>query len=75
MTQEEHDEHRRARSPWRGGWLGLYVNPEDPRLWVPKKRPGFGWTLNLGHRHAGLAVALLAAFVAAAVAASLLLDS
>ena len=41
------DEKR--NDPWRGGWLGLYVDREDPRLWVPKKRPGFGWTLNLGH--------------------------
>jgi len=26
-------------------WGVIYVNPEDPRLWVPK-RIGVGWTLN-----------------------------
>jgi uncharacterized membrane protein len=36
-------------SHWHGGWLGLYVNPDDPRTWVPKRRPAFGWTLNFAH--------------------------
>jgi uncharacterized membrane protein len=37
---------------WHGGLLGLYVNPGDPRIWVPKRRPGFGWTLNFAHAKA-----------------------
>jgi len=52
---------------WRGGWLGLYVNRDDPRLWVPKKRPGWGWTVNLGHRKAPLVLAGLGAVVLGAV--------
>ena len=31
------------------GW-GLYRDPADRRLIVPKRSPGFGWTINLGHR-------------------------
>jgi uncharacterized membrane protein len=34
---------------WRGGLLGLYVAPRDPRTWVHKKY-GYGWTLNFAHR-------------------------
>lgn len=34
---------------WRGGLLGVYVAPRDPRIWVPKKY-GYGWTLNFAHR-------------------------
>ncbi|HJV48108.1 MAG TPA: DUF5808 domain-containing protein [Geothrix sp.] len=29
-------------------WGLFYVNPADPRIWVPK-RFGIGWTLNFGH--------------------------
>ena len=62
MAEENDDDH------WRGGWLGLYVNRENSRLWVPKKRPGVGWTLNLGHPRArwvlvGIGVVILAAAV------------
>ena len=56
---------------WRGGWLGLYVNARDGRLWVPKKRPGLGWTLNLGHPHARWVIALLLALVAAGMLAAM----
>jgi uncharacterized membrane protein len=35
---------------WRGGWLGLYVAPNDPRILVRKREPRFGWTLNFAHR-------------------------
>jgi len=34
------------------GWNGIvYMNPRDPRLWVPKIS-GFGTTLNFAHRRA-----------------------
>ena len=39
---------------WRGGWLHIYANRDDPRLWVPKRRPGLGWTLNMKHPKARL---------------------
>jgi uncharacterized membrane protein len=75
MTAQREDERQRGdASHWRGGWLGFYVNAQDPRLWVPKKRPGIGWTLNLGHRHARVVLALLAALVLAALAAAVVLD-
>jgi uncharacterized membrane protein len=28
---------------------GLYHDPDDPRLFVPKRNPSFGWTINLEH--------------------------
>ena len=30
-------------------WLGLYHDTDDPRLFVPKRNPSFGSTINLGH--------------------------
>jgi uncharacterized membrane protein len=29
--------------------LGFYHDSADRRLFVPKKIPAFGWTVNLGH--------------------------
>ncbi|MGB0219984.1 MAG: DUF5808 domain-containing protein [Sinimarinibacterium flocculans] len=31
------------------GPLGVYFSKADPRIWVPKTRPGLGWTVNLAH--------------------------
>ncbi len=47
---------------WR--WTVLYVNPNDPALFVPKRR-GIGWTLNFGRP---AAVLLLAAVLLAGIA-------
>lgn len=60
---------------WRGGWLGLYDNERDARLWVRKKPPGWGWTLNLGHRHARRVIALLLALGTAGIAAAVFLET
>jgi uncharacterized membrane protein len=27
-------------------WGLFYFNREDPRVFIPKRNPGFGWTLN-----------------------------
>ena len=35
---------------WRGGWIGIYSSVRDSRIWVPKKIPWMGWTLNVAHR-------------------------
>lgn len=35
---------------WRGGLMGIYVAPRDPRIWVPKRNPWMGFTLNFAHR-------------------------
>jgi uncharacterized membrane protein len=34
----------------------FYYNPDDKRLWVPKRIKWTGWLLNMGHRYAWLAV-------------------
>jgi uncharacterized membrane protein len=33
---------------WRGR-LGNYRSTRDTRLWVPKRNPRLGWTLNFAH--------------------------
>jgi uncharacterized membrane protein len=43
---------------WRGGWLDLYVAPNDSRVWVPKRR-GIGWTLNFAYRISYVYIVLL----------------
>ena len=39
-------------------WGLFYVNPDDPRIWVPKQL-GLGWTLNFAHRSSWLIMGLL----------------
>ena len=46
--QRPGDEEWHRAENWYGGWLGLYHAPRDPRVWVPKRPPHFGWTLNFG---------------------------
>lgn len=47
------DEANRAEwenpANWSDSVVGLYFSKRDPRTWVPKRPPGIGWTLNLGH--------------------------
>lgn len=52
-------------------WGLVYVNPEDPRLWV-EKRVGVGWTLNYGRPAAYWITALLVSPVFLALGAALL---
>jgi hypothetical protein len=42
------------RSPFTA-W-GLYSDPADPSLFVPKRIPWLGFTVNFAHPHAPLAV-------------------
>lgn len=53
----------REDAEWRdpGNWRArvFYVAPDDPRVWVPKRMPGFGWTLNFAHRAAWVWLAAL----------------
>ena len=44
---------------WRGGPLGLYSSERDTRVWVPKRNPAMGWTVNLAHRPGRLWLAAL----------------
>jgi len=49
---------QRAAQCWK--WGLIYVNPEDTRLWVPK-RYGGGWTFNFAHPRAKVYMVLLLA--------------
>ena len=40
-------------------WLGLYHDADDPRLFVRKRNPSFGWTINLEHPFGRAALALI----------------
>jgi uncharacterized membrane protein len=47
-------------------WKGLiYFNRNDPRLWVPKIAPSFGWTLNFANPYAYLMFAAIIVLVIA----------
>ena len=49
---------------WSGPKLfGLYSSRADTRAWVPKRTPGLGWTLNLGHGKARAVFAVILAGV------------
>jgi uncharacterized membrane protein len=37
---------------WSDNILGIYFSRKDSRVWVPKRVPILGWTLNLAHRNA-----------------------
>jgi len=60
MTQTElNDAEWRNPDNWHGGWVGIYVRRRDTRVWVPKRVPVMGWTLNMGQRRAWLWAAAL----------------
>lgn len=48
------------------GW-GLYRDPNDPRLIVPKRIPAMGFTINLGHRYGPAALLATCLFAAAII--------
>ncbi len=37
--------------------LGFYLNPQDPALFVPKRNPALGTTINIGHAKGRLVAA------------------
>jgi uncharacterized membrane protein len=51
---------------------GLYYDPSDPRLVVPKSNPAFGWTLNVAHQPARIILFLLVASIIVSVVASVI---
>ncbi len=57
--RDELEREWRDESNWRGGLLGFYVAPRDPRLIVPKRWLRLGWTFNLAHRASWLLLAAL----------------
>lgn len=34
---------------WSDTVVGVYFSKRDTRVWVPKRLPTWGWTINLGH--------------------------
>lgn len=64
--------HRTVHAMQNYRW-GLYNDPADRRLIVPKMNPAMGWTVNVAHPSARLALVLMAVIIVAAVAASALL--
>lgn len=60
---------------WSGPkWLALYFSKKDTRLWVPKKNPMMGWTLNFGHDSAGMVLILFIMFIVLAPTLALYLE-
>lgn len=55
------------------GW-GLYNDPNDPRVIVPKMNPNFGWTFNIGHPTGRRALLIFFLSIVAAMAATFLLS-
>lgn len=47
------DQHWKNEKNWGAGLCGFYFCKEDTRLWVPKKNPVMGVTINLGHPKGG----------------------
>lgn len=58
MKQNNQEEfwHKDPRN-WK--WGLFYINPDDPRIFVPKRVPIMGVTLNFAHAKAWLALLLL----------------
>lgn len=53
---------------WSDTLVGVYFSKKDSRVWVPKRAPGIGWTINMGHpAGAWWLVALLAILPATAM--------
>lgn len=51
MTQEEINKAEWMNEKnWKGGWLGIYKSSRDTRVWVPKRNPTMGITVNFAHR-------------------------
>jgi uncharacterized membrane protein len=66
------DEWRLAEREWHDAknWRllnSIYVAPQDPRVWVRKHQPQFGWTLNFAHRAGWLWAAALVGLPVAAL--------
>ncbi len=50
MTQNEiNDAEWRNPDNWSDRIIGIYFSKRDTRIWVPKRIPAMGWTLNLAH--------------------------
>jgi uncharacterized membrane protein len=53
-----------VKNPSNWKWI-FYVNSNDPRIFVPKMNPKFGWTLNLGNKNSYLCFVAIVLIVVA----------
>ena len=51
--------------------LGIYHDAADRRLFVPKRNPAFGWTVNAAHPWGAPVLMLLGVVIGAALFAAL----
>jgi uncharacterized membrane protein len=49
-SKEELSRWHEDPSNWK--WGVIYFNPLDPRVWLPKRIPVMGWTLNFARKAA-----------------------
>lgn len=70
LSADPEDLSQKRPDCWK--WGLFYINPEDERLWVPKKYGG-GWTFNFAHRRAKVYMVLTVALPLAALLAVALL--
>lgn len=56
------DNLKEKNSVWK--WGIFYFNPDDKRIFPPKKDPAFGWTVNFANWRSILAFVLMLAFFA-----------
>ena len=54
MFNSEQDQINRTEWENPANWsgprsYGVYFSKRDTRIWVPKKNPAHGWTINLAH--------------------------
>lgn len=64
MLSSRMDFQNRNNRPALWKWGFIYVNPDDPKIMVPKRNPWMGWTVNFAHWQAYAILALILAIVA-----------
>lgn len=47
-SKEQYEIWQKDPSNWK--WGLFYYNPEDDRIFPPKKNPAMGWTINFGNK-------------------------
>ena len=56
MTVQDSVNEQEWARPENWSRFGIYRSARDMRLWVPKRNPRLGWTLNFAHRGAWCAM-------------------
>jgi uncharacterized membrane protein len=62
MTEQEHeDQMHKDPNNWKWHWF--YYNPNDKRLFLPKRDPSFGITINFANQKAYLVFLVIFLFL------------